>query len=386
MLACEARFVVLACGRRWGKSTLALWALTRRAHQPEARIWYVAPTYGMVDLHWRTLKAALPHGFAGGLWESDRRLECPNGARIEFRSAALPDHLRGAGLDFLVIDEAAYLADGARVWAEILRPALADRQGAALLCSTPRGRDWFASMWLNGQRDGVREIASFRFPTGSNPAIPPAEIDAARAELPERIFRQEFEAAFLQGGGHVFRRLREAVIAAPTEPYPGRFVIGVDWGKHEDFTVFVVLDAERGAMVACERFQRIDYLVQTQRLQALCARWRPALVLAERNSIGEPLLEQLQRDGLPAVGFVTSQRSKQRIIEQLAAAFDHQALGILDEPALLAELEAYGLERLPSGGLRYTAPPGAHDDTVMALALAWEARWRNPAEAVAQWL
>ncbi len=386
VLDCPARFRVLACGRRWGKSTLALHAVAAAAEQPGARIWYVAPTFRMVDLHWRNLKRALPHGFAGEVSETDRRIVCPNGAEIDFRSAANPDHLRGAGLHFLVVDEAAFIPDGGAVWAEALRPTLTDQRGAALIISTPRGRDWFHAIWLRGQRGDLDEIASFRYPTASAGHIAPAEIEAVRRELPEHIFRQEYEAAFLHDGGSVFRRVAEAIEPLPEAPYDGHFVVGVDWAKHEDFTVFCVLDASAGRVVELERFQQIDYAVQTQRLKACAARWRPQVILAEQNSIGEPLLETLQRDGLPALGFVTTARSKQRIIEQLAAAFDHRAIRIADDPVLRAELEAYSLERTATGTLRYGAPAGHHDDLVMALALAWEARAKSPADAAAAWL
>lgn len=383
---CPARIRVLACGRRWGKSTLALREAAQAAETPGARVWYVAPTFRMVDLHWRALRAALPHGFAGDVSETDRRIDCPNGAEISFRSADNPDHLRGAGLDLLVVDEAAFIPNGGAVLAEALRPTLTDRRGRALIISTPRGRDWFCALWLRGRQSRLDDIRSFRFATASNPGIAPEEIAAVRAELPESVFRQEYEAAFLHDGGSVFRHVSDAVMTDVITPADGSFVVGVDWAKHEDFTVFVVLEPVGGRVAAIDRFQKIDYAVQTERLKALCERWRPRLVLAERNSIGEPLLETLQRDGLPILGFVTTNRSKQRIIEQLAAAFDHRAIGIPDDPVLTAELEAYALERTAAGTLRYGAPAGHHDDLVMALALAWEARGQSPAEAAAMWL
>lgn len=363
---------------------MALMACLLEARRRGAVVWYVAPTFRMADLHWRTLRRHLPAGFDGRIKQAERRIECANGAEIAFRSADNPDHLRGVGLDFLVVDEAAFIPGGATAWAEALRPTLTDRRGRALIVSTPKGRDWFHDFWLRGQADDAGETASFHFPTATNVGIAPEELEAARRELPQRIFEQEYEAKFLDDGGAVFRRVRDAATAdSEVEPYRGRFVIGVDWGKRDDFSVFVVLDTQRRVVTAVERFNHIDYALQTTRLKALCERWQPALVQVEQNSMGDPLLEQLLREGLPVRGFKTTASSKPPLIEALALAFERGELAIPPDPALLAELEAYTMELTRWGNYRYNAPPGLHDDCVMALALAWEARGGGVAESLA---
>jgi hypothetical protein len=95
--------------------------------------------------------------------------------------------------------------------------------------------------------------------------------------------------------------------------------------------------------------------------------------MAESNSMGEPIIEQLQRDGLPVRGFATTNATKAQIIEALALAFEQGAITILNDPTLIGELQAYEMARLPSGMVRYSAPEGMHDDGVMSLALAWSA-------------
>jgi len=89
--------------------------------------------------------------------------------------------------------------------------------------------------------------------------------------------------------------------------------------------------------------------------------------------MGEPLVEQLQRDGLPVQGLTTTAQNKTEIIEALALAIERGEVTLLDDETQIAELEAYDLERLPSGTFRYGAPEGMHDDCVMSLALAWHA-------------
>jgi hypothetical protein len=151
------------------------------------------------------------------------------------------------------------------------------------------------------------------------------------------------------------------------------YVIGCDWGRSNDYTVFTVLDTTTRALVQMDRSNRVDYAVQCDRLKALAEQWQPSQTIAEQNSIGQPVIEQLIRDGLRIQSFITSNASKAQAIEALALAFERHDIRILNNPTLISELVAYQAERLPSGQLRYGAPNGGHDDTVMSLALAWSA-------------
>jgi phage terminase large subunit-like protein len=364
-----ARFKVVACGRRFGKTETGRILMVERAL--EGRLcWWIAPTYRLADDVWRGFKAAL-----AGVWrakhEDMRRIDLPGGGVIAVRSGHDPDGLRGAGLDLAVLDEAAYLHPA--VWSAAIRPALADRRGEALFLSTPRGRNWFWGLWMVGQQAGHAGWMSWRFPTAANPLIDPAEIEDARALLPERVFREEYLAEFLDDGGRVFRRVDEAVTVEPGGgPQPGeRYIFGVDWGRDADFTCIAVLAAESRRLVALERFNALGWTAQRGRLAALAEVWQPAAIWAEANSMGGPNVEALQAEGLPVVPFTTTASSKGPLIEALALALERGELALLRDPALLDELAAYTLERLPSGRYRYGAPPGLHDDTVIALALAW---------------
>jgi len=119
-----------------------------------------------------------------------------------------------------------------------------------------------------------------------------------------------------------------------------------------------------------------DFTSQRIRLKALSERFNNAPVLAEQNSIGEPQIEELQKEGVPVTGFLTTNLSKAEIIQTLEMAFEQGQIQILNDEVTINELMAYQSERLPSGLLRYNAPEGIHDDTVIALALAWWASSR----------
>lgn len=341
-----------------------------------------APTYDQVRVGWDETR----HACGNFAQFTQQRMEAvfPSGGVIRYRSLDDPDNARGHTADGIVIDECADVNE--RAWYEVMRPMLIDTNGWAWLCGTPKGRNWF---WREHQAAAEREDSvSWQAPTLGvaiqngvlvrrphpleNPNVPFPEIEQLWRTLPERIFRQEIMAEFTEDGGGVFRRVLEAV--SEYQPHANaQFVFGLDWGKHNDWTVITVLDVSRNAVVELDRFNQIDYSLQTQRVRALAERYQPTVIIAEANSMGEPIIEQLQRDGLPVRAFTTSNATKAQIIESLALAFERGEIRIPDDRVLVGELQAYEMSRLPSGMVRYSAPAGLHDDCVMSLALAWSA-------------
>jgi len=307
--------------------------------------------------------------------EQEKRLELINGGVVELWSLDSADSGRGRKYATVVVDEAAMIPTLGEAWQQSIRPTLTDLQGSAWFLSTPKGMNYFKVLFDRGQ-DGQREDwASWQMPTSDNPFLPPEEIEAARLDMTEAAFNQEYLALFVNWEGSVFRRVGEAATATPTtEPEPGHdYVIGCDWGRSNDYTVFVVLDTTTRTMVTMARSNRVDYMVQCGRLRALNEHWHPRQILAEQNSIGQAVIEQLIRDGLRIEPFTTTNASKAQAVEALALAFERGEIQILDDAVLVSELVAYQAERLPSGLMRYGAPCGQHDDCVMALAIAWSA-------------
>jgi len=369
-----ARFRVVACGRRFGKTELAKLDVMLTALEGGVA-WWVAPTLGMAGAVWASLLKTL-EPFASHVDRQHHTLSLPNGGAIAVKSGHDPHHLRGAGLHSVVIDEAAYCDE--EVW-QVLRPALSDksllrpdgtRQPArALLLSTPRGRNWFWGLYQKGLDPLEPDWASWRLPTAANPFIPSAEIMAARRDLPARLFAQEYEAAFLDDGGAVFSNIRACIAAR--QPLPNEGVcFGVDWGRLHDYTAIIVLGMESRAILEIARFNQLTWAAQRARLSGLAKRWKPRLILAEANSIGSPNIEALQAEGLPIRPFTTTSASKAALIDGLVLALETEAVGLVDDPVLLQELSAYSMERTAGGDFRYSAPHGGHDDLVMALALA----------------
>jgi len=132
-----------------------------------------------------------------------------------------------------------------------------------------------------------------------------------------------------------------------------------------------VLDLTTREVVALDRSNQLDYLLQADRLTVLAERFRVSLIIAEDNSIGNPIASFLAQRSLPVYRWTASNATKAQVIQALALAFEQRTIRVPDDPVLVGELQAYQAERLPSGMVRYSAPQGHHDDCVMALALAW---------------
>jgi hypothetical protein len=325
----------------------------------------------MASQVWRDLKTTMMSATGTTISEAEHRIDFKSGGLLAIRSAHYPDNLRGAGLDYVVLDEAAFMQPD--VWPEVVRPMLLEKQGGAMFLSTPFGRNWFWNLYQLGLNPDEVDWHSFHFPSWDNPYIEEAEIEAIRRTTAARVFREEYAAEFIEDAGQVFRGLREATTATPDAIYnlSHRYYAGIDWGRDLDYTAIVIIDATTNQMVALDRFNKIGWDAQRQRLKRLAHYWQPAVIWAEANSIGSPMIEALQNEGLPVRPFMTTVRSKAPLIEALALAIERGDIGLLPDDVLLHELASYTLERLPGGGYRYSAPAGLHDDTVIATALSW---------------
>ena len=368
---------MVCVGRRAGKTVLGLNRCADPATLSYPVAWF-SPTYKMLLEVWReAVRTFAPITLRRS--SQERRIEFVTGGLLEFWSLDNPDVARGRKYRRVVIDEAAMVPNLMDAWQYAIRPTLADYNGDAWFLSTPKGRNGFWQLWQRGQDSAMQDWRSWQMPSSVNPRLAQSEIDEMHATMPERVYTQEILAAFLEDGSGVFRGVRKAATAEPQENnHLGQsYVMGLDFGRSEDFTVATVLNVSTMSMVALDRFNQIDYHVQVGRVQALAERFKPFAIIAESNSVGTPVIEQMRRLGMPVIPFTTTNASKQIAIDALALAFEQQTLRILPNEVLIGELESYTMERLPSGMLRYSAPDGGHDDCVISLALALSGANKN---------
>lgn len=304
-----------------------------------------------------------------------------NGGRLDFWTLENPMRCgRGRHYARVVIDEAAHAKHLQTAWEKTIVWTLADLNGDAWFISTPFGMNYFYELYQRGVNSDI-DWVSHSAPSMANPHLPQGWMESQRSIMPERVYRQEVLAEFLADGAGVFRGVDRAPecqwlnSAEDTgwQPQADSYVIGCDWGRHNDFTVFTVLN-QKGELVHLDRFTDIGYELQVGRLKGLWERFGRCPILAESNSMGGPLIERLQREKVNVRAFNTTATSKAEAIEALALALENGQIALPNEAAvdvLKRELIAYDQERLPSGQIRYGAPKGQHDDCVMSLAIAW---------------
>lgn len=370
-LKSNARIRIVPAGRRSGKSYgVSIAVITYALENPNSLIWWVAPIYAQaIDIGYRTIRNLLDNEYISKTSEGgvNPHIELVNGSKIEFKSADRPDSMRGYSLDLLIVDEAGYIKD--KVWSDVLRPTLADRNGKAIIIGTPKGKNWFFNLYMQG-KNKENGIESFTFTTFSNRFIPREEVEIMIKSLPEMTIRQEIYAEFLEGMGAVFRHIRENIKGGFEEPTINkRYTMGVDLAKHEDFTVITILDNE-GHLVFFDRFNKIDWTFQKERIHQIYLKWRPNTVVIDSTGVGDPIFDDLVRAGMNVVGYKFTNESKKDLVQNLSILLDKGEISYPNIDELINELESYGYEISESGIVKYGAPEGLHDDIVMSLALA----------------
>lgn len=195
----KARFRVVVAGRRWGKTELSKTAIITEARKRKRLIWYVAPTYQMArQIMWANLLESIPRPWIKKYNETLMTIYLVNGTCIQCKGADKPDTLRGVGLHFVVLDEFQDMRE--ETWSQVIRPTLSSTRGRAVIIGTPKSFNHLYDLYMLGQKAEyvkLRFWQSWQFPTITSPFIPPDEIEAARNDMDEKSFRQEYEACHL---------------------------------------------------------------------------------------------------------------------------------------------------------------------------------------------
>lgn len=349
----KARFRVMMSGRRFGKSELAVTEIiteSLKGHQ----VAYITPTYNLAKTFFDKLAKAVP--FPAN--RSELTISLPTKGSIQFFTGERLDNLRGRKFHLVVVDEASFIPNLEDGWLNSIRPTLTDYIGRALFLSTPKGKNYFYSLFMKG---GEQDWEAFRFTTYDNPFINKTEIDDAKTQLPEAVFEQEYMANPMENAANPFG---SAFIQQCTYPMSTETpaVYGIDLAKSTDWTVIIGMD-RMGAVCYFDRFQN-DWRTTKQKIKLL----PKAPILIDSTGVGDPITEEMQHDGLEVTGFKFSQTSKQQLMEGLQAAI-HQRKITFPSGIITQELEIFEYQ-YHSGGVRYSAPSGFHDDCCMALALA----------------
>lgn len=408
LLDLKARYRIGVCGRRFGKTfAAAIAAVELCKSNDDQRVWWISPVQEQSDRVEReiarwvltpkpergakrgkdaddTIIAPAPqkdeHQDEPPKWSHrklDHALLYSNGSRIEFHSAHLADNLRGAGLELVIVDEAADISEYA--WKMVIKPMLLDAKGRAFIIGTPRGTNhWLHRIFLMGSDPARAErYESKQLSTRDNPRIDKQEIEDYREEMTPEEFEQEIEAKFIDDVNAMFPRVdRMEKCALRESGRPGvGYITGIDLGRKVDFTVLCsVTSAEPHLMEGFARFNMFEWHDQLVRIAEHLRRF-PGPCVVDATGVGDALFEDIHALASDAHSFVFKAANKGKILHRLSLKLNH-GLVLGDCADLVRELKAFRAVTQTSDmhstpRTSYGAPRGLHDDCVIALALAW---------------
>lgn len=388
---------VVCAHRRWGKDFVTLFdALTRAREwakephrdnlEPKVAVQIVYPDFGLARAAWQLLRRLIPAWEIAGQWESvPQRLTLRSGVEFELRSADTPSKLVARGTDYLLIGEAARVAEEAL---QVALPGLASpgRAGYCTIQSTPFGGGWLEQLYERGQDSEETDWASWQIPfflpgtherhALASPLVDMEEVVRQERELSADRFSQEWLCQFLAGVGVVFSDVGQRIADAPANP-KRPIVCGVDWGKRQDHSVFSAFDS-LGRQVAVRRMGRQAYPAQIAALCSFVAEHKVETLIVEETGVGDPLKDALEQalfeNGQRKVkveGFTTSQASKRAAINRLQVAFEGKQIALLPDPTQQREFETFQRSETAGGTEMFAAPSGGHDDFVLSASFAF---------------
>ena len=371
----EARWKILCAGRRFGKTRLGVQLCIETA-LAGGRAWWVAPTFAIARVGWRALESAalsFPKEIEPKISIANMEVQFPNGGFIACKSADNPQRLRGEGLDFIVIDEAAFVKP--EVWQEVLRPTLTERKGSALFISTPLGiGNWFYDLWTNA--DEQPDWEKFHFATTDNPAIDPEEVEQARHEVGSIVFAQEYMAEFIEAGQGLFKQewfsyydvLEDGFYVGgggqfnPTMmTHFGAIDVAVTTEDRSDYTVILscAVNAEGKIFVEDVFRHKIESPEIIPKAKQMASKYNWSYVCIENQGLSKPFVQEALRAGLK-VNQIRAEKDKITKSLPLSARMEAGDILFRKNASWLADLERELL----------TFPVGKNDDMVDALGLA----------------
>jgi hypothetical protein len=216
------RFKVVPAGRRSGKTELgkrkvAVCAMSANdTAWDDPRFFAAAPTRDQAKaIYWADLKAMFPPIFVRQIWDGELKITLENGAEARVVGMDKPERIEGVPWDGGLLDEFANMKPGA--WGENVRPALSDRKGWCWLLGVPEGRNHYYHLYKYAVSGVDPDWAGYTWPSAD--ILDPAEVEAARRQLDELVFAQEFEASFVNFEGRCYYPFTEETHCTPLLKY-----------------------------------------------------------------------------------------------------------------------------------------------------------------------
>ena len=342
-----SRFRHLVAGRRGGKTLSAAWEVLfyclfpsqfhldahGRDDDTPLWVWATSKDYKVLRPALLTLRKVITEaGLSIGKDVKENRgamtFEFPNGSLIEFKSSDDPQSLRGAGLDILWMDEAAFIRSE-EPW-QVMRPALSDKEGLLITTTTPDGKNWFFQEFWS--KDALKDPNQGRVEYRSidNPYFPKQEWEYTKQRYHPLLFAQEYMAAFDSMAGRDLAG--DWLKYYSDEDLPRnedgsleklRYYMGVDpavsmSGRGDRFVISVVGVSKQNYVFLIDQYAaKIPFADQLEKIQEYYLRFQPEIIGIESNAYQAALVQQTER--LPSMPPVVPIFAKGKKFERIMA-------------------------------------------------------------------
>lgn len=367
----KQRFKIAVLNRRAGKSKMALNEQIRKAVKTKGVYYYFLPTYRQAkSVIWDSLiHEHLPKAVVRKLNESELAVYYKNGSVQRFAGCEDIDKHRGINPIDVVFDEYSEMSE--EIWTAIVQPVLGENMGTATFIYTPKGKNHSWKLLQMAKTDPKRWFWMVLGvdKTGSHSQEELAEI---KKETPESLFLQEYMCEFHDNAGAFFRRVKENVYNEPfiDAERNHTYQVGVDLAKYQDWTVITPFDLNTFRVGVQDRFNQVDWNLQKARVEAACRRFNNGRIIIDSTGVGDPITEDLQRQGLPVEGYKFTQTSKMELLKNLAVLLEQDKIKIPNDEGLISEMDSIVWTIGKNGKVKTETVSGMTDDRVMSLALA----------------
>jgi hypothetical protein len=253
------------------------------------------------------------------------------------------------------------------VW-EFIRPILAENGGWAIFVYTPRGMNegWKILQQAKENKGWWHELLT----VDDTKAISEKVLIQEKKEMPSDLFDQEYYVKFIDGASSVFKKVENALSDEKHElKFGKRYQMGVDLAKYQDFTVITVIDLHTFDIVKQLRFNRLSWDEQKEIIIREKRYWNNARTFIDSTGVGDPIVEDLQRQSPGIEAFHFSETSRTQLLNNLQMMFEHEKIKIPNDQGLIDELKSMQYE-LVGQKVKMKVPEGLNDDRIMSLGLA----------------
>ena len=366
----EKLFGVVVAPRGSGKTLLGInmllyWALEK----PNRKTAWIAPIYNQSkSVYDQIILAARDIIIQNN--RQDLLLTFVNGSTIKFLSTDNADTIRGFRFSHVVVDEIAFQKE--RSIDQVVLPTLNPNGKKCLMISTPRGKNFFYNWFMRGQEDND-DVVSFRIKLTECPYVQPSLIEAARQSLPPDLYKQEFEAQFVDSSNDVFIGIEKvSTVTEYDHPRGQDAYVGIDTGLTSDMSVLSIV-SPTGKVLWFESINNMNINSIAETFKQRMLRYNIVGGYIETNGIGRAMFDLVAPSFRKIKPFTTTQDSKTEMVRKLISDIETMTIELPTdqlEPVLHREFATYTYKLSQNGKLTFTHSAGQHDDMVDALLMA----------------